>query len=61
MDCPKTEGHNIEFAAAFLPIVLHNMEVVHQQLEDEEGTEFQVEVASVVLHYALLDQKPQTV
>ena len=36
-DCPITEGHSLEFAGPRPPMVLHHVEVVAQQLEDEDG------------------------
>ena len=57
-DCPITEGHSLEFAGPHHPMVLHHVEVVAQQLEDEDGAELQVEGS---LLQALLDHEPQSV
>ena len=36
-DCTITQGHILESAGPRLPMVLHHVEVVAQQLEDEDG------------------------
>ena len=55
-DCPKAEGDGLELGSFVLHMVLHHIEVVAQQLEDEDGF---VLLVPVSLAPACLDHPPQ--